>query len=77
MSKAIGELMKTSCLKCGKSEGSNLLVEWRDLFEPITQRSNLSNPNCSRVTPFSDFVRGALRLNLNYSSFSSFNYYIY
>lgn len=23
MSKAIGELMKTSCLKCGKSEGSS------------------------------------------------------
>ena len=68
ISKAIKELMKqrASRLKCGKGEGSsrdvNLVFQsdwlrkWRDLFEPITQPSNLSKPNCSRATPISGFV---------------------
>ena len=85
MSKAIGELMKTSCLKCGKSEGSS-----RDV-NLVFQSDWLSGATClnqshSEVIYQTQTVPGlhlflilytdALRLNLNYSSFSSFNYYI-
>ena len=86
MSKAIGELMKTSYLKCGKSEGSS-----RDV-NLVFQSDWLSGATClnqshSEVIYHTQTVPGlhlflisytdALRLNLNYSSFSSFNYYIY
>ena len=80
--KAIGELMKTSYLKCGKSEGSS-----RDV-NLVFQSDWLSGANClnqshSEVIYHTQTVPGlhlflisytdALRLNLNYSSFSSFN----
>ena len=67
MSKAIGKLMKTSCLKCGKSEGSS-----RDV-NLVFQSDWLSGATClnqshseviyqTQTVPglhrFSDFVHG-------------------
>ena len=82
MSKAIGELMKTSYLKCGKSEGSS-----RDV-NLVFQSDWLSGATClnqshSEVIYHTQTVPGlhlflisytdAPWLNLNYSSFSSFD----
>ena len=82
MSKAIGELMKTSYLKCGKSEGSSRDVNLVFQFDWLSGATCL-NQSHSEVIYHTQTVPGlhlflisytdALRLNLNYSSFSSFN----
>ena len=81
MSKAIGELMKTSYLKCGKSEGSsrdvNLVFQSDWLSGATCLNQSHSEVIYTQTVPglhlFLISYTDALRLNLNYSSFSSFN----